>query len=206
MGKEEAIRTPSMRAQKGRRQCHVANGMGLRLVGLLTLIVLTSGCATSGIKRVDRSSPSSSRGFVEFRIVEGADFSIMREPLAISITREGEEKRLGFVGSDFNWAPMGYVHRLIVTEAPGTHAYGYVYHTMVKGRIHLIGTPLEHFHTFKLEHYHGIVSIDVLPGKTVPITFSLGPDEVGVTGFGRRLDPRQFKVKEGPPYDGEPQE
>ena len=173
------------------------------MAGCLLLLLLVSGCATSGMKRVDRSQAASVAGFVEFRIDEKASFSIMREPVTVYITREGEKRSLGFIGSDVNWAPMGYVHQLTVKESPGKHAYGYTYQTMGKGFAPSPpGTVGVAF--FGLKHCHGAVSIDVEANQTTPVTFSLGPKEVKGTLISRRLDPSQFVMETGQPYDGEP--
>jgi hypothetical protein len=163
------------------------------VAGLLLL-----GCATSGVQWVDRAPANSTKGFVEFRINEDASPSLMREPTTIYITREGEKKPLGFVGSDVDFAPMGYVHRLVVAEPPGTRVYGYQYQTMGKDASVTTVT------FYGLEHCNGTVSVDVSDQKTVPVTFSLGPKEVKGTGISTRLDPSQFKVEQGSPYEGAP--
>jgi hypothetical protein len=155
------------------------------------------------MKRVDRSQGCIVAGFVEFRIDEKANFSIMHEPVTVYITREGEKGQLGFVGSDVNWAPMGYVHQLAVKESSGKHTYGYTYQTMGKGvALSTPGTVGVAF--LDLEHCHGVVSVDVKTNQTTPVTFSLGPKEVKGTLISKRLDPSQFKVETGHPYDGEP--
>ncbi len=177
------------------------------------MLALVSGCATSGMQAVDRSSGSATKGYVEFRISEGADFSIMREPVTVYITREGDSKALGFVGADVKFSPAGYVHQLIVTEAPGSHHYGYTYQTMGKALGPGAITPVPGSQNFVptvtikylgLEHSQGVVTVDVADHQTTPVTFSLGPKEVKGTLVSRRLDPSQFKVETGTAYAGEP--
>lgn len=116
------------------------HGVAVRhMAACFLLLALASGCATSAMRRLDRSQGSVAAGFVEFRIDEKATFSIMREPVTVYITREGEKSNLGFVGSDVKWAPAGYIHQLAVKESPGKHTYGYKYQTMGKD---LVSTPL----------------------------------------------------------------
>lgn len=171
------------------------------LLPFLLLFALTSGCSISGMKLVDRSSGNTAKGFVEFRINEGTDFSIMREPVAVYITREGENWRLGFVGSNFAWAPMGYIRQLVVMESPGNYKYEYTYQTMGKG----IASSTVGVTYFGIEHYQGVISVDISANQTTPVTFSLGPKEVTGTLISRRLDPSQFNVEIGSPYEGKPQ-
>lgn len=194
--------------------CRVELSRLRRVTSGVILLGLMSGCATTGMQAVDRSSGSSSKGYVEFRIVEGAAFSIMREPVTVYITREGETKALGFVGADVNFSPAGYVHQLIVTEAPGSHHYGYTYQTMGKTLGPLAITPIPGASNFMvtptvkylgLEHSQGVIAVDVADNQTIPVTFSLGPKEVEGTLISKRLDPSQFKVETGAPYRGEPQ-
>lgn len=181
----------------------------------LLLLGLVFGCATSGIKHVDRSSGSSSKGFVEFRIHEGAEFSIMREPVTIYITRGGEQKNLGFVGSDVLWSPAGYIHQLIVEEVPGKHNYGYIYQTMGKSlsptgivgmAVLPTGFAVSTVSYLGLEHCHGVIEVDVLEDHTITVTFSLGSKEVKGTLISKRLDPSQFKVEIGESHQGKPRE
>ncbi len=153
---------------------------------------------------------SVATGFIEFRIDEKATFSIMREPVTVYITREGEKDNLGFVGSDVKWAPAGYVHQLCVKESLGKHTYGYKYQTMGKA---IVAAPILTPSStgvgvayFGLEHCHGTVTIDVQPNQTTPVTFSLGPKEMKGTLISNRLDPSQFKVETQPPYGGEPKD
>lgn len=185
-----------------------------RVAPCLVLLALMSGCATSGMQAVDRSFAGTTKGYVEFRMIEGAEFSIMREPVTVYITREGEKKALGFVGSDTNWSPAGYVRQLIVTEAPGSHTYGYTYQTMGKTLGTPAITPIPGTNRFTpmptvkflgLEHCQGVIAIDVADNQTTPVTFSLGPKEVEGTLISTRLDPSQFKVETGTAYRGEPQ-
>jgi hypothetical protein len=183
-------------------------GSALRMAACFLLPLLGTGCATSGLVRLDRSLGSVAAGFVEFRIDEKATFSIMREPVTVYVTREGEKDSLGFVGSDVKWAPAGYVHQLCVKESPGKRTYGYKYQTMGKD---LVSVPILAPSStgvgvafFGLEHCQGTVTIDVQPNQTTPVTFSLGPNEVKGTLISKRLDPSQFKVETGKPYDGDP--
>ncbi len=191
---------------------HTRSDCILRSTTLFLFLVL-AGCATSGIKQVDRSVGSAQKGYVEFLINEGAEFSIMREPVTVYITRQDETKELGFVGSDVLWAPAGYVNQLIITESPGTYTYGYVYQTMGK-QVSPIGiaamatlpvgwaySPVSYL---GLEHCHGIVEVEVLEDHTCTITFSLGSKEIKGTLISKRLDPSQFKIEIGESYKGEP--
>lgn len=177
-----------------------------RLAQLAAALAMLSfaSCSVSGVKTVDRAQGAASSGQVLFRIQENAKFSLMNEPLAVFVTQAGEGKPLGYVGSNFEMAPMGYVKELRLTLPAGRHTCQYELRTA--GKLPAIraspanGLPESGVYYLKFKHRSGSLDLNVQPGKTIPVDFSLGPNREKSIGVGYRLDPDQLQVQQGAAY------
>lgn len=169
----------------------------------LTMLLLAS-CSVSGVKTVDRAQGSPSSGQVLFRIHENAKFSLMNEPPAVFITKTGETQPLGYVGANFQMAPMGYVKELHLREPAGRHTYHYELRTAGKQPAiranPVTGATESGVYYLKFKHRSGNLDLNVQPGKTIPVDFSLGPVREKSIGVGYRLDPDQLQVQQGAAY------
>lgn len=138
------------------------------LLCLLAACAMCSfSCSSSGVKTVDRLPKGAPKGYVEFRIDERIPKSIWRPPLAVFVSKAGEKKPLGFVGSDFAWAPMGYVDRLRVAEEPGTWTYHLSLETLQKLPLYSPGAV--GFSSWYETHSGGSVDVAVSENMLTPV-------------------------------------
>lgn len=178
--------------------------LGTLAASAAVALTALASCSISGVKTVDRAQGAASSGTVLFRIHENAKFSLMNEPPAVFITKAGEAQPLGYVGANFQMAPMGYVKELHLRAPAGRHTYHYELRTAGKQPAirnnPATGVTESGVYYLRFKHRSGSLDLNVLPGKTLPVDFSLGPKREKSIGVGYRLDPDQLQVQQGAAY------